>query len=375
MIGPLNRRHQGLRPVWAGLIALGILLVFHVRGDNKNSGPWELLKQLLLISGVSGHETRVADFIQAALPSSVKVQRDEKSNLWFSAGQGGPSLLFVAHMDELGLVVAKIIQEGTLRVEARGGFLAQMYEGHPVVVQTAKGHVEGVVGVRPGYLEAANASGFLKTEELEIYLGASSEMEARGLGIKEGDAITIKKTLLELGPDLLTCRAVDDRAGCAALLSAAQSFDWSTVRGKTVTFAWDGEEETSFGGARRLALDFKPDFVFSIDTFVSTDSPLESKRFAFTPLGKGPVVRAIDNGSIAPPEWVKRVEKIGAAHAIPLQVGNTRGSNDGSVFVPGGAVNIALSWPGVYSHSFIEKIDRNDLEKLAELIKAVIQDW
>jgi len=60
---------------------------------------------------------------------------------------------------------------------------------------------------------------------------------------------------------------------------------------------------------------------------------------------------------------------------LALQLGNTRGGNDGSVFIPEGAVDILLSWPGVYSHSFIEKIHRFDLEALTKLIVAIVRDW
>ena len=67
--------------------------------------------------------------------------------------------------------------------------------------------------------------------------------------------------------------------------------------------------------------------------------------------------------------------KLAAAHSIPVQVANSRGGNDGSVFIAGGAVDIPISWPGTYAHSFIEKIDSRDLAALTALIKAVITDF
>jgi putative aminopeptidase FrvX len=112
-----------------------------------------------------------------------------------------------------------------------------------------------------------------------------------------------------------------------------------------------------------------------VDTFVSSAGPFDSKRFAHLHLGKGAVLRAADSSSIVPRSELDRVLAIAKAHEIPIQIGNTRGGTDGSVFVPYGAVNIMLSWPGTYSHSFIEKIHRADLQSLTDLIVAIVRDW
>ena len=173
----------------------------------------------------------------------------------------------------------------------------------------------------------------------------------------------------------MATRAVDDRAGCAALLAAALRVDWGRVKDRTVTFAWDVQEETGLFGAAELAKSLKPDYVFAIDTFVSTDSPLESRRFAFAVIGRGAVIRAIDSSNIVPQDELRKVLAVAAKRGIPVQVGNSRGGNDGSVFVPGGSVDIPLSWPGAYAHSLIEKIDRRDLEALTDLILALVDGW
>lgn len=176
-------------------------------------------------------------------------------------------------------------------------------------------------------------------------------------------------------PDLIATRAGDDRAGYAALLSAASCIEWKRIKGKTVTFAWDVQEETGLFGASRLARTLKPDYVFAVDTFVSSDAPFDEKRFARIVMGEGAVIRAIDSSNIAPRFVLEKVMKIAKNNQIPFQLGNTGGGNDGSVFVTEGAADIPLSWPGVYSHSFIEKIHRHDLEALTRLIEALVKDW
>jgi putative aminopeptidase FrvX len=340
---------------------------------------WDILREIILVPGVSGHESLVADFVQHRLPAGFKVERDGMNNVWFTVGSGKPHLLFVAHTDELGWIVDGITPEGRVRVKPGGGILPQTVEARPVLIQTARGPVPGIVAPRPGYDErrprADAPEAPFAAENFDIFLGVESEAEARGLGIAEGDPVSAKKTFTDFAPGLMATRAVDDRAGCAALLDAAARLKGDAIRGRTITFAWDVQEETGLFGAAELAKTLKPDYVFAVDTFVSTDSPLESKRFAFLPIGAGAVVRAIDSSNVTPKTEIQKVLAIAKKYGIPVQVGNSRGGNDGSVFLAGGAVDIPLSWPGSYAHSLIEKIDRRDLEALTDLILAIISDW
>jgi putative aminopeptidase FrvX len=342
---------------------------------NRTDSSWEILKELVLIPGVSGYENKVAEFIQSRLPKGIEPKLDDKHNLWFTVGKGKPHLVFVAHTDELGFVVEEITTPGTLRVSSRGGFLSQMYEGHAVHIHTKIGAVNGIVAPRPGYSDRNVTLSPYSDKDIDIYLGVSSQDEAKALGISVGDSITIKKKIVEFNPQLMAARAVDDRAGCAALLEAAYLVDWTKIANKTVTFAWDVQEEIGLIGASRLAQTLGADYVFPVDTFVSSAGPFDSRRFAHLPLGKGAVFRAIDSSNIAPRAELEKAMAIAKANDIPFQLGNTRGGNDGSVFVPHGAVNIPLSWPGTYSHSFIEKIHRADLDALTKLIVALVNDW
>jgi putative aminopeptidase FrvX len=142
-----------------------------------------------------------------------------------------------------------------------------------------------------------------------------------------------------------------------------------------VTIAWDVEEETGLNGAQVLAKTLKPDYVFAVDTFVSSDTPLENKRFGDAVLGKGAVLRSIDTSNVTPKTEIRKAAKLAAARGIPIQICSSRGGNDGSVFVTDGAVDIPLSWAGVHAHSFIEKIVKSDLEALTRLVLAIIEEW
>src|SRR6516162_3642673 len=100
------------------------------------------------------------------------------------------------------------------------------------------------------------------------------------------------------------------------------------VPGRDVTFVWSTEEEVGLKGAAAFAEQAAkegrtPDFVFAVDTFVSSDSPLESKRFADAEIGKGFVVRAVDNSNIVPLNYLDRVVATAKENAIPVQYGVT----------------------------------------------------
>jgi putative aminopeptidase FrvX len=146
-----------------------------------------------------------------------------------------------------------------------------------------------------------------------------------------------------------------------------------TLLKRKVIFAWSVREEVGLEGARALAKKYANQVsrVYSIDTFVSSDSPLESSRFAFTPLGKGAVIRALDSASVSTPAEINRIVSVASKFRIPIQIGATNGGADGSEFVRYGVAHAGLSWPGRYSHSPVEVLDLRDLVALENLIYAL----
>jgi putative aminopeptidase FrvX len=193
-----------------------------------------------------------------------------------------------------------------------------------------------------------------------------------GRGVRAGDMIIGYKHAERLGSVRITGRSSDDRTGSSALLMAVRSIDPATLPRKTY-FVWDVGEEAGLLGARAFGAAYGTKLVraYAIDTFVSSDTPLELPTFALAPLGKGPVLRALDNSTV-----VSRTERdrvIGAARIanIPLQVGTTQGSTDGSAIGAFGAPNIGISWPGRYSHTPGEVLDLRDLDALSKLVKAL----
>ena len=197
-------------------------------------------------------------------------------------------------------------------------------------------------------------------------------MQLANRDIRVGQSVTAYKRAARLSGTRVTGRGSDDRTGSTALLWAIRRLRPDSLRHKVI-FVWSVQEEGGLNGARyfgdRHGTSLKR--VYSVDTFVTSDTPLESPHFAYAPLGSGAVLRALDNGSIVPRDDRDRIIGIARANNIKLQVGTTFGGTDGSAIQIWGPHNIGLSWPGRYSHGPAEVADLRDIEALARLIVAV----
>src|SRR5205085_2214348 len=359
-------------------------------GDSLARGEISTLQPLVEAFGASAHEENVRRVVLNHLDPRLqkRVETDAAGNLILHLGDAkpegkSPRIAFVAHMDEIGYEVKKIEEDGRLLVTVLGGGYAEYFLGHVVLIHKSDGTSTGGVLELPLGWDQQNFEwphGPRSMEEPEhIYVGTRSAEETQKLGIKVGDWVTIPKEYRPLLGARANARSFDDRVGCAALIEAVKTLgpDWS---GRDTTFVWSTEEEVGLKGAaayaeRAAKEGHTPDFVFAIDTFVSSDSPLESKRFADAEIGKGFVIRAVDNSNITPREFVDRVVKLARDNNIPVQYGVTGGGNDGAVFTRYGSVNIPLGWPLRYSHSPGEVIDTRDLDALAKIITVLARNW
>jgi putative aminopeptidase FrvX len=320
----------------------------------------DLLHALVETYGVSGHEEAVAAKVQELMPEWARkwATVDSKGNVIVTFGpeSNKPELLFVAHTDEIGW-----------------DFL-----GHSVLIHTANGQIPAVIELPENYLTekfvpVRGGRGY------SAYTGATNAAEVAELGIEIGDPITVPKKFRTLSGKRVSGRSCDDRCGSAALLAALWEINPEEIN-RQVTFVWAVEEELGLNGAKHVAARLAernaiPDYVFAVDTFVSSDSPLESKRFAYGQLGKGFVVRAIDSSNIVPREYVDKVVQLARQNRIPVQYGTMNGGNDGAAFVRYGSVDIPIAWPLRYSHSAGEVLDMGDLEALSNIVVVLVKSF
>ena len=414
-----------------------LMLLWHYFGSNPIEGklggvvnsPLQLpiedksasvLKILSETYGISGHEGPMREKVKELLPewARKRVETDAAGNLVLRFGgenagakteaqsktakkptpfthkkatpaapQQTARIAFVAHMDEIGYEVKKIEEDGRLLVDSVGGGYPQYFLAHVVVIQKSDGSRVGGVLEPP---EGWDKTGFEwplslrgMDEGQHVYVGTKTKEETEKLGIKPGDWMTIPKQYRPLLGTRANARSFDDRVGCTALVEAVRALGPNpdaALAGRDVTFVWSTQEEVGLKGAaafaEQAAKDGRvPDFVFAIDTFVSSDSPLEVKRFGDAEIGKGFVVRAVDNSNVVPLMYVDRVVKLARENKIPVQYGVTGGGNDGAVFTRYGSVDVALGWPLRYSHSPGEVIDTKDADALSKIVEVIARNW
>ena len=333
------------------------------------SATAKLLKSLADVPSVSGHERPVREAILAELPAWARplTRTDNEGNLILEVGPDRDPVMFIAHQDEVGFEVTNIADDGTVSLRTRGGLFPSLWEGQPALLHFDR---PGEAAARGVFVPRETAT-TKQPEALTAWFGYNGD-ELKRRGVTNGLSVTAFKTATRLGNTRFTARALDDRAGSTALVLAARRITPATLKRKVI-FAWSVREETGLEGAIALAKQYGSSVkrVYSVDTFVSSDSPVESTRFAYAPLGRGAVIRGLDNSAVAPLPELDRILNIARTNAIPIQVGATNGGTDGSDFVRYGVLHVSLSWPGRYSHSPVEVLDLRDLQALEKLIYSI----
>jgi putative aminopeptidase FrvX len=335
----------------------------------------EVLAPLVESYGVSGMEAPVRERVQRLLPGWARTRVDTAGNLWLTMGRGEPTVVFVAHLDEIGFRVTAVREDGTLDAVAAGGLFPSLWQGQPALVHTGGRPVPGVfVPPDSGAAQVPAAPGTEPTVRVDV--GTANRAATEALGIRVGHTVTSPKRYVRLYGTRATGRSFDDRVGSTALVLAARRLDPARLR-HTVIFLWSVREEIGLEGAQvaAAALGLRPARVHAIDTFVSSDSPLERHNFAYAPLGRGPVARALDNSSVTPPAYLDSLVVLARARRIPLQVGTTNGGNDGSAFSDWGVPDVPIGWPLRYSHSPVELVDLRDVAGLADIVQAAAEGW
>lgn len=339
------------------------------------SAASDLLARLADLPGVPEHEWRVRDAVRAALPPWARPHAaidSASGDLEVSLGPDRDTTVIVAHMDEVSYTVRSIAPDGTVALTMRGGLIPSAWEGQPALLHFDPAAAGAAVPASlPGVFIPRTAATLRRPATVAAWFG----LDAAGLaarGVHPGLGVTAYKRAERLGATRFTARALDDRAGTTALLLALRGIDPSRLTHR-VLFVWSTAEETGLVGAGALARRIGRSVrrVYAVDTFVSSDTPLESPHFAYTPLGRGAVLRGLDDGLVVLPAERARIIALARQRGIPLQVGATQGASDALPFVAAGAVGSGLAWPGRYSHSPAEVLDLRDLEALVRLVRAV----
>lgn len=345
----------------------------------------ELLDALLRTPGPSGHETGPARVWREACAAFAQDVRGDKVGSSVAriparppgggGGGGGPTLAVIGHIDEIGVHVTHIDDQGYLRFGEVGGWDPIQLVGQRVRLATRGGDLIGVIGRKPIHLiKSDERDRAPKTKDLHIDVGAADADEARGM-VRIGDVGVIDAAPVTLANDRLVSRSLDNRIGCyvaaeAARLVAAEGGAVGDVLALAVA-----QEETTFAGARTSAFGLEPDLAIVVDVTHATDQPgVELGQVTTHKLGSGPVIA---RGTSLHPAVTELLHETAEHEELPFTVeslGRGTGTDADAVHatrtgIPTGLVSVPLR----YMHSAVELVSLSDVEVAAKLIAAFAQ--
>jgi putative aminopeptidase FrvX len=335
----------------------------------------ELLDRLLRAPGPSGHETNPALVWREAcaeFASEVRADHLGSSLARVPGTAGGPTLIVVGHIDEIGLHISHIDDEGFLRFGEVGGWDPIVLVGQRVTVITREGPITGVIARKPIHLlKDDDRKKVPELKHLHIDIGAKDAEEARSL-VRIGDVAVIDASPIELPNDRLVARSLDNRVGCYVAAAAARLVAQDGGAAGDVVALAVVQEETTFAGSRTSAFALEPDVAVAVDVTFATDQPgIELGPITKHTLGSGPVVA---RGTTLHPRVFELLHEAGEQERIPFTVeslGRGTGTDADAIHISRAGVPTGLvSVPLRYMHSPVELVSLEDIDAAARLIAA-----
>lgn len=341
---------------------------------------------LMMIPGLSGFEGNVRRYIKAELKAlGLASQTDMLGNLiaTLEGDPNLPSVMLIAHMDQLGLIVRKIEASGLIRAERVGGVPERALAAQEVLLCLGQGKtLPGVIANKSHHATTPEEKyRVVPYQELYIDCGFRSAAEALNAGVNVGTPIVYAPKVVELAGGRLAGTSVDDRAACAVMLELAHATK-SLRNLPTIHLVFSVLEEFNLRGAVTAAQVLQPDICIQLDLALATDTPDMGHR-GDVRLGAGPVMslfsfhgRGTLNGCIPHPALVQLFEGTAANENINLQRSAHIGALTETSYVQlvgKGVASIDMGFPARYTHSALEVCDLGDLEGLTRLLLAALR--
>jgi endoglucanase len=338
----------------------------------------ELLEKLLTAVGPSGREAGPAQIWREWCSTFAAEIGGDQMGSSFARIPGtadGPTLTVVGHIDEIGLHVSHIDDEGYLRFGQVGGWDALVLVGQRVRVMTREGPIPGVIARKPIHLlEDEERKSAPELKDLHIDVGANDGEEARKL-VRIGDVAVIDADPVQMPNDRVVARALDNRVGCYVSAEVARLVaEAGGAPGDVVALAV-AQEETTLAGARTTAFALDPDLAIAVDVTFATDQPgVQLGPITKHTLGSGPVIA---RGAAIHPRIFELLYETAEREEIPFTVeslGRVTGTDADAIFASRAGIPTALvSVPLRYMHSPVELVQIGDVDAAAKLIAAFAQ--
>ncbi len=337
----------------------------------------ETLKTLCYLSGPSGYEDEVRDYIlERVMPYVQDIYTDSMGNLIVTKkGKKTPArkVLICAHMDEVGIIITGTDDGGYLRFDFLGGVDRRVVIGKRVYI--GKDRIPGVIGIKAYHLvDKEEEKSVPKREDMYVDIGATSNDEALEL-VNLGDCGVFEDSVYEFGDGFLKAKAIDDRVGCAAMLKLIES-----PLPCDCSFAFTVQEELGTRGAKIAAIKVCPELAIVLEGTTAADLPEVPEGKTICKLGDGIVVPFMDKGTVYSRGLYKTVTGLAEKNDIKWQTKQMiAGGTDAAALQRSGlgVDTIAISAPirNIHSPASIAKIsDFEVMPKLAMLLLEAISE-
>lgn len=331
----------------------------------------KFLEEATALPGLPGYEDAAAAYIRKCLePYADEVRIGALGSVIARFGTEGPRVIVCAHQDEIGLVITKIEDDGSLRITCTGGVDPRILPAHEVRVLAKDGPLYGVVGAKPPHLTSAkDREKALDMEDLYVDIGYGAE-KVREL-VRVGDMCQLTGPTRALAGDRLTGKTMDDRAGVASMVVLAEELSRMRVPAQVFLVA-TSQEETSFAGATAATYEIDPDFGIAVDV-THGEGPGTGKYEAF-PLDKPTIAIGPNLHPMLTKRLQETAKRIGVPYekeivpdftgtdAIPMQITRT------------GVPSVLISIPLKYMHTTVETLSSEAVRLTGRLMAGFIDD-
>lgn len=337
-----------------------------------NESSIAFLRQLLDTPGPSGFEGAPARVWREEASRFAEVRGDAMGNSLATVNPGGtPTIMLAGHIDEIGVIVTYVDDQGYVYIAPIGGWDVQVLVGQRIRFAGHAGEVIGVVGKKPIHLQRPeDREKASKMTDLWVDIGAATKAEAEErVGV--GDAGVIDSRAVEMPNGRLVSRSIDDRIGAFVVLEALRRYAEQPGKAAVVAVATT-QEEIAFhgGGALVCATCVNPKMAIVVDVTFATDHPgVEKKEHGEHKLGGGPV---LTRGSIVSPVVFTLLRDAARRLEIPVSVlaaGRDTSTDADAIHIAREGIPTALlSIPNRYMHSPNEMVSLADVDRAASLL-------
>lgn len=344
-----------------------------------------MCRALSSIAAPAGNEDRmttaVADHLRAGDLEPV-VDRLGQVAVSFGDPAAGPTVMVSAHLDELGLTVRALDDDGMLRIHRLGGVPERVLPGTRLVIHTRGADIPAVVGLKSHHLTPVEERYVARAAtELYVDIGASTREEAVSAGIRVGDPVTYQPNWDDLSGGRFSGKSLDDRIGVAALLALVDRVRDETPAGRIVV-AFSAQEEFNVRGTLALVARYAPDIAVNVDIAPASDTP-DLAGQGTVRLGDGPTLSRLSfhgrgtlGGLVPHPALVRATEGAAVDAGVPLQHDAMIGVITDAAFMPmataEGIAAVGIGIPCRYTHSPVETAQLSDVEQCVELLAALL---